>query len=138
MDNFITWNSSYEVGIYSVDAQHKHLVDLTNQLYRACTGEQYALANEFRSVMKELVDYVMFHFKDEERIMQEVNYPDFKEHKQKHEQFVKEILASVDAYRNGKQFVPNSFVRFLRDWLFDHILIDDKAWAQYYFSTTKP
>ncbi len=134
MDNFITWNSSYEVGIYSVDAQHKHLVDLTNQLYRACTGEQYALANEFRSVMKELVDYVMFHFKDEERIMQEVNYPDFKEHKQKHEQFVKEILTAVNDFKEGQKFVPDNFAFFLRDWLFNHILMTDKVMAKYYLA----
>lgn len=30
MDKFIEWSSSYEVGIFSVDAQHKHLVELTN------------------------------------------------------------------------------------------------------------
>ena len=79
----------------------------------------------------------MVHFKDEETIMEAIQYPGLREHKQKHEQFVKEILSAVNAYKNGKQFVPNSFVRFLRDWLFNHILIDDKAWARYYFSVTK-
>lgn len=72
-----------------------------------------------------------------ESIMEEINYPGLKEHKQKHELFVKEILKSVNAYKNGKQFVPNSFVRFLRDWLFNHILIDDKAWSLHYFSVKK-
>ena len=28
MANFITWDSSYEVGIEIVDKQHRHLVDL--------------------------------------------------------------------------------------------------------------
>ena len=87
--------------------------------------------------MKDLVDYVIFHFKDEESIMEQINYPGVKEHKQKHELFVKEILKSANAYTHGKQFVPNSFVRFLRDWLFNHILIDDKAWARHYFAVKK-
>lgn len=134
MDNFIAWNSSYEVGIYSVDAQHKHLVDLTNRLYRACTGEKQDLAKEFQTVMKELVDYVMFHFKDEERIMQEVDYPNFKEHKQKHEQFIKEILSAVSEYTEGQKFVPDNFAFFLRDWLFNHILMTDKVMAKYYLA----
>ena len=54
-----------------------------------------------------------------------------------HELFIKEILNAVNAYKNGKQFVPNSFVRFLRDWLFNHILIDDKEWARHYFAVKK-
>nr|WP_235619764.1 MULTISPECIES: bacteriohemerythrin [unclassified Treponema] len=137
MEKFVSWDVSYDVGVPSVDKQHRHLVDLINNLYNACLGEKAELEETFRDVMKELVDYVMIHFKDEEVIMEEMNYPALKEHKQKHELFVKEILKSVNAYKNGKQFVPNSFVRFLRDWLFNHILIDDKAWARYYFSLKK-
>ena len=137
MEKFVAWNVSYEVGVPHVDKQHRQLVDLINSLYNACLGEKAELDETFTSVMKELVDYVMIHFKDEETIMEQINYPGLKEHKQKHELFVKEILKSVNAYNNGKQFVPNSFVRFLRDWLFNHILIDDKTWAQYYFSVKK-
>ena len=134
MEKFVSWDVSYDVGVPSVDKQHRHLVDLINNLYNACLGEKAELEETFRDVMKELVDYVMIHFKDEESIMEEINYPGLKEHKQKHEKFVKEILESVNAYRNGKQFVPNAFVRFLRDWLFNHILLTDKEMARYYLS----
>ena len=137
MANFITWDSSYEVGIEIVDKQHRHLVDLTNELYNACIGERDELDQKFKDVMKELVEYVMVHFRDEEKIMEAINYPNLKEHKQTHEGFIKEMLSSVSAYTNGKQLVPNSFVRFLRDWLFNHILIDDKEWARYYYSIRK-
>ncbi|WP_428771640.1 hemerythrin family protein [Treponema sp. HNW] len=137
MSDFIVWDPSFDVGIEIVDRQHRHLVHLTNMLYNACLGEKGELDEKFREVMKELVDYVLFHFKDEERLMEGMKYPHFQEHKHKHESFVKEILTSVNAYTQGKQFVPNNFVRFLRDWLFDHILITDKEMAKYYFSLTK-
>lgn len=134
MEKFVSWDVSYEVGVPSVDKQHRHLVNLINSLYNACLGEKDELAETFKEVMKDLVEYVMLHFKDEEVIMESINYPGLKEHKQQHEKFVKEILRSVNEYKNGKQFVPNAFARFLRDWLFNHILIDDKDWARYYFS----
>lgn len=137
MVNFVSWDSSYDVGIDMVDKQHRHLIELTNSLYNACLGEKIELEEKFKDVMKELVEYVMVHFKDEENIMRKINYPKFKEHKQKHEEFVREILSAVNNYREGKQFVPNSFVRFLRDWLFNHILINDKELARYYFSINK-
>ncbi|MFC2330734.1 MAG: bacteriohemerythrin [Treponema sp.] len=137
MARFIEWDSKYDVGIEAVDKQHRHLVDLMNDLYDACLGEKWELDQKFKDVMKELVDYVMVHFKDEEKIMEAIKYPNLKEHKQTHEGFIKEMLSSVSAYTNGKQLVPNSFVRFLRDWLFNHILIDDKEWARYYYSIRK-
>ena len=135
--NFVSWNTSYNVGVDSVDKQHQHLVDLINQLYNACLDDKAVLDETFKDVMKELVEYVMFHFKDEEGIMESINYPALREHKMQHELFIKEILSSVNAYKNGKQFVPNSFVRFLRDWLFNHILVDDKEWARHYFAVKK-
>ena len=137
MARFIEWDSKYDVGVETVDKQHRHLVDLMNDLYDACIGERLELDQKFKDVMKELVDYVMVHFKDEEKIMEAIKYPNLKEHKQTHEGFIKEMLSSVSAYTNGKQLVPNSFVRFLRDWLFNHILIDDKEWARYYYSIRK-
>ena len=137
MARFIEWDSKYDVGVEAVDKQHRHLVDLMNDLYDACIGERLELDQKFKDVMKELVDYVMVHFKDEEKIMEAINYPNLKEHKQTHEGFIKEMLSSVSAYTNGKQLVPNSVVRFLRDWLFNHILIDDKEWARYYYSIRK-
>ena len=134
MADFVAWDQSYNVGITHVDKQHKHLVYLINSLYNACLDEKNVLEETFKSVMKELVEYVMIHFRDEEAIMESVNYPQLKEHKKKHEAFVKEVLTSVSAYRDGKQFVPNTFVRFLRDWLFNHILVSDKEMAKYYFT----
>ena len=134
MADFVAWDQSYNVGITHVDKQHKHLVYLINSLYNACLDEKNVLEETFKSVMKELVEYVMIHFRDEEAIMESVNYPQLKEHKKKHEVFVKEILATVSAYKDGKQFVPNTFVRFLRDWLFNHILVSDKEMAKYYFT----
>ena len=65
MARFIEWDSKYDVGVEAVDKQHRHLVDLMNDLYDACIGERLELDQKFKDVMKELVDYVMVHFKDE-------------------------------------------------------------------------
>ena len=107
------------------------------KIYQCGVPKEMAIELFKPFVMKELVEYVMFHFKDEEGIMESINYPGLREHKMQHELFIKEILSSVNAYKNGKQLIPNSFVRFLRDWLFNHILVDDKEWARHYFAVKK-
>lgn len=134
MATFVEWDQKYNVGIPSVDAQHMHLIRLTNSLFDACTKDKETMDLEFREVMKESVDYVMVHFRDEETLMKSAGYDKFQEHKQKHEEFIRKVLESVKEYKEGKKFVPNNFVRFLRDWLFDHIAINDKEFSRFYFS----
>ena len=138
MENFVTWDASYELGIDVIDKQHKHLVNLMNQLYTACLADRGELDEAFKQVMKELVEYVAFHFKDEEKLMESIHYAGLNAHKQTHERFIKEILTTVQAYQKGKQLAPNAFVRFLRDWLFNHILVHDKDWSRHYFAVKTP
>ena len=51
MANFVSWNTSYNVGVDKVDKQHRHLVDLINGLYGACLDEKSVLDETLRNVM---------------------------------------------------------------------------------------
>jgi hemerythrin len=48
-----------------------------------------------------------------------------------HESLVSDILEAVKEQKEGKKFVPNHFVRTLREWVFSHIAIEDKKYAFY-------
>ncbi|MDR2759459.1 MAG: hemerythrin, partial [Spirochaetaceae bacterium] len=65
------------------------------------------------------------------------NYPDFAVHKKEHEEFVKQVLEEVKAFEEGKKFIPNVFVRFLRDWTLTHIAMSDKKYAEYILALKK-
>jgi hemerythrin len=134
---FVEWDDRYSVGIPAIDNQHKELLNITNNLYNACLkGEDEARAY-FREVIRAAFDYVRFHFSAEEKIMFRVHYPDFAAHKQEHEVFVKKILADVVTFEQGKTFVPNAFVRFLRDWVLAHIAVSDKKYSEYIMNLKK-
>jgi len=132
--NFVEWDNKYSVGIKEIDEQHKKLLDLTNRLYNACTQGKDIAENEFKDVIKEAVNYVKIHFKYEEDIFNKYNYPETKQHKLEHENFIKKILEEVKNFESGKQFVPNNFVRFLRDWTLEHIAISDKKYSLFFKS----
>jgi hemerythrin len=85
----------------------------------------------------EAVDYVRYHFTTEERLLRRIGYPDFAAHKKQHEDFVKKIIEEVRLFNDGKRFVPNNFVRFLRDWVLAHIAVSDKLYAKYLLSLKK-
>jgi hemerythrin len=44
---------------------------------------------------------------------------------------VSNILEAAKDYNEGKHFVPNHFVRTLRDWVFSHIALSDHVYAAY-------
>jgi hemerythrin len=128
MSDFVTWEPRYDTGIPSVDLQHKKLIEFTNALFEACR-EGRADAG-FKSVVKNAVEYVKFHFTDEEEMMKSKGYEEFPSHKAEHDAFTRQVLGQVSDYMEGRPFVANNFVRFLRDWLLSHIAVTDKLMAQ--------
>ncbi|GHV44313.1 hemerythrin [Spirochaetia bacterium] len=127
----VEWDNRYAIGIPLIDDQHKELIQLTNELYKSClAGDEAARAN-FGTAVKGTVDYVKYHFSAEEKILENVKYPEIGEHKRQHEVFVKQVLEDVQNFQEGKKFVPNVFVRFLKDWILSHIAVMDTQYAKY-------
>jgi hemerythrin len=134
---FIRWEQRYSVGIPKIDDQHKELVRLTNELYVSCTGSDEKMRDRFRSTLHSLVHYVTEHFGAEERLLQRVAYPQYAEHKKEHEGFIITMLDNMKLFDEGKSFVPNKFVRFLRDWILGHIAMSDKRYSEFLFLLKK-
>jgi len=130
-DVFIPWDDRYSVGVNIIDEQHKELLHLTNELYNTCKqGEEFS-REAFQRAAKVAVDYVGKHFFTEEKIMDTVKYPNMVAHKTEHKNFVKRVLANVKDFEEGRNFVPNNFVRFLKDWILSHVAMTDKGMGDY-------
>jgi hemerythrin len=134
---FIEWDRRYSVGIPKIDDQHKELVRLTNELYASCMLSDEKTTAQFKTTLSSLVHYVTEHFGAEERLLQRVGYPHYAEHKKEHESFVKKMLDDMKLFSEGKSFVPNNFVRFLKDWILSHIAVSDKQYSEFLFSLKK-
>lgn len=128
-DQIIAWDERYSVGVPSIDSQHKKLLEIANDLYKACrTG---SADKAFADAVHGAVDYVKVHFAFEEGLLQAHGYPDFAAHKKEHEAFVLDVIRQVQEFTSGKPFVPNAFVRSLRDWTLQHIAMTDKRYSVY-------
>jgi hemerythrin len=133
----VEWDDKYSVGIPLIDDQHKELIRLTNELYQGCLGGDEEAQEFFFNAIHGAMDYVKYHFSAEEKILENVRFPKLAEHKKQHEDFVRQMVEDVKSFQGGKKFVPNNFVRFLKDWTLSHIAIADAQYATYIMNLKK-
>jgi hemerythrin-like metal-binding protein len=118
-NKLLSWNSSMNIGVAEIDTQHKTLVDRLNYLERELKlGGAHDRIGE---LIHELGDYVLNHFRTEERYMEKSKYPGMAEHKEVHREFMKKIIEFDDKYKNGNVVLTGEMMIFLRDWVRDHI-----------------
>ncbi len=122
------WDDKYKINHMVIDADHKKLVDLINQLADAMqAGKGRDVCGK---VLNELVSYTKTHFATEEKLMAAHAYARMAEHKAEHAKFVKEVLDFKGKFDSGALTVTASLLTFLRDWLIHHIMNSDKALVQ--------
>lgn len=123
----IQWQDSYNVGIDIIDKQHQMLVNLTNELYEAMnTVTEKENLGKF---INRLTNYAAIHFAREEHYFELFGYPGTDRHIDQHNDFEKKIIAFEDDFNSGKQTLSIDVIRFVGDWLVNHIKGSDKGYA---------
>ena len=119
----IEWTSSYSVGNKLLDIQHKRIIGIINQMI---TKNDFTVRSETVSdLLTKLTFYALDHFKEEERILQQFNYPDFDRHKEEHKAYRLKIASLCEDTVNHKDTVPEELFAYVREWWATHILVTD-------------
>ena len=126
---YLEWREDLNTGISVIDGQHKRIVAYINQLYDARHDDP---TNEslINSTMVELLDYTISHFAFEESLLEDVGFEDLLEHKKSHNAFCDKIFVFRDELLNGDD-IADKLLKVLHDWLFGHILHDDKQYVSH-------
>jgi len=120
------WDDSLLIGVPHIDDQHRKLVEVLNELTVECGKGKWS-----DSVEKTLffaVSYAKDHFRDEEELQAQSNYPGLEEHRQMHQSFVENVSALLhDLRRSGKSILLVIKInKMLNDWIVNHISTEDK------------
>jgi hemerythrin len=131
------WFDYLETGNNKIDNQHKQLIAYLNNLseaFRAGKGK-----DEVEKTMEFLSAYTVKHFCDEEKLMQETDYPDALIHRFYHESFKKTVAAYIERLRKEGPCdkLAECVISGMGDWLVNHIKGDDFAMAAYMKSKTE-
>ncbi len=126
---FMNWKDDFAVNVKEVDAQHKKLLELLNRLFDAMKVGKGREA--LGGILKELIDYTVYHFGTEERLFQQYGYPEYAKHKKEHDDLTKQAVELKTAFDAGQKMITIDVMNFLKDWLNVHILQEDKKFGPF-------
>ena len=123
------WNEKFSVSVEIMDEQHKHFLNLLNNLddeVQRKNGDELV-----EMAINRLFSYAMFHFHAEEEILISCGYPEYEQQRREHSFFVKQVKEMEASHQGGSRVHLGSVVSFLRDWFIHHITIEDKKYAAF-------
>jgi hemerythrin-like metal-binding protein len=130
-DELVAWSDDFSVKNEIIDAQHKELVRMTNEFYAGVQMGGVMAKVFFMKTIQGAVLYVKTHFSTEEDFMRRAEYPDFEIHKKQHELFVAEVTQQIAILEKEDNPDPAAFVKYLMDWVLQHIAESDKKYMPY-------
>ncbi|MDO4260536.1 MAG: hemerythrin family protein [Eubacteriales bacterium] len=126
------FDQSLVTGNEMIDSQHKELIDKINKLVVCCENGGGKL--EAIKMLDYLSDYTEFHFGAEEKLQEEVCYPQLPEHREQHEAF-KKAVSELHEMLEDEEGPSDAFVAAVNknviEWLYKHIKGFDSAVAAY-------
>ena len=124
----IQWLPEYSVGNKEMDEQHKMLFIMINEFFHSENKE--AVVKLFQS----LGQYVILHFKAEEDLLRQINYPKTAEHIIKHKELTDKFHLLEQKLDNYNLDLHHKISTFLYNWLTSHILKSDMDYKSYALS----
>lgn len=132
MSKFIEWSNEISVGIEEIDAQHRVLVDLLNEIHEAI--QQGRTLEVTKGIVDRLDEYTRVHFAVEESLMRILHYPDYERHKEEHEKLIAQLTDLHSKLEKGKGAIGFELAVFLKGWLTKHIMEGDKRYVAHFLA----
>lgn len=124
----LDWSPDLAVGNAFIDHDHRKLFDMFHRLETLVAAGRGSEATG--KVVYNLVHYAHEHFDREERLMREIGYPGYAEHKSDHEKFTRQVEELAIKLDEGRTSLAIDTLYFLRDWLAHHIGERDRDLAR--------
>ena len=128
----VTWEESYEIGNAAIDAEHRELLAIVDEL-ESTDAETHRSSAVILGVLSHLMDSTLAHFMMEEQLMLEVGYPANLRVQmiEQHREFTSYARLRVLEYRAGMLASVLPLQAFLAEWLTVHEFGMDRLFAEF-------
>ncbi|MEI6557717.1 MAG: hemerythrin family protein [Rhodospirillaceae bacterium] len=126
--DLIVWDKCYEVGVASIDTEHRVLVMAFNTFIKTRFQSPDAVAVDY--AVSFLDGYKSYHFRNEEALMRQVHYDHPERHINDHQQLaiaLDDIRADICQGRS----VRDKLLLLFRNWVVKHVMEEDRDIGTY-------
>ena len=127
-EDAFAFTDQYRTGIGLIDEEHRRLFEIIRQTNDVIEAQfLHDKYDEIVQILKELKDYTILHFRDEEEYMERIGYEGIAMQRAAHTAFVDRLneINLDDVDDNQKEYLEE-ILSFLLGWLTNHILKMDK------------
>ncbi len=127
---FIEWQEKFNTGVERMDAQHKQLIAMLNNLYDGI-GADMPVANVW-PLLDGFNRYADIHFDTEERLARDANVDHLfiERHIVEHESYRSRMRAFKNNLEKNDKYVAVQMMSFLSEWWVRHIQTSDQDLAK--------
>ena len=119
----ISWRHVWDSGHSQIDAQHKNLIDLANQLLEMTTMQ--ATKEEILFMLDKLIQHTSQHFAYEEHVLRKLNYDQIEDHMVKHQLLIEKALGLRKDFLEDKGYMSTFFSFIIEDVVLKHMIQED-------------
>ena len=124
--NDFKWKQKYSLKIPELDKQHKEIIALVRDLSRLCAIDDKESYETFKIMLFSAAQYFRYHFFEEELLMQEKCYPEYPEHKEKHDKMLQKLNEMINNIGKDEKINIKIITDYLRGWFTEHFVTSDK------------
>jgi len=121
------YTEEYSVKVNNMDDQHKRIFEYINQVHT-----ELKLKSPIESlipIMEDLFDFTTKHFADEQILMKNINYQGLPRQLSEHTALLSQVADYIEKMKQGEEFDMIGVLVFLKEWLFNHIKIEDQKYS---------
>ncbi|PLY05849.1 MAG: hypothetical protein C0625_10960 [Arcobacter sp.] len=120
--DIVYWEKAYSIGHEKIDSEHKRLFEIAAEIKKYSNDSKMII-----KIVRELVTYTKFHFRNEENFMRSITYDDLNAHIKLHKELINQLNIVIKGINSKPldETVSKLAVLVNKDIL-QHILLEDK------------
>ncbi|MDD2290911.1 MAG: bacteriohemerythrin [Aliarcobacter sp.] len=133
MDNYINsnaiiWKSEYNISNFKIDKEHQKLFTIAREAMNISKlKDDKEVKNRLKEIITKLFEYVGTHFSNEQKYMEEIDYPELENHKILHKNMLT-MLTNLISELNKLELedIEKLLFNFIEEYFIRHIVLEDK------------
>ena len=124
------WSDDLSTAITFLDEEHRRLIDRYHEVVDELQSNTDL--SRFLDGMRRLADEARTHFTHEERVMRNIQYPDYSEHKAEHDRLASDFAAFIRNIGVGfsRKDLP-ALTEYFRYWFMNHLKEHDVKLSEF-------